>query len=105
MADQRQGVPTALPLPLPQEQEALKAPQQMVHLNWSNFKPEFLRKPDKDTEAHLLYTNDWINAQLVEQQTFMQGVLGSIPTPNSTWPGLTQPSIPLWVGKMSTQHM
>ena len=41
-------------------------------------------------------------AQLVEQWTFMQGVLGSIPTPNSTWPGLTQPSIPLWVGRMST---
>ena len=43
-------------------------------------------------------------AQLVDQQTFMWGVLGSIPTPDSTWPGLTQPSIPLWVGKMSTQQ-
>ena len=41
-------------------------------------------------------------AQLVEQQTIMQQVLGSIPSPNSTWLGLTQPSIPLWVGKMST---
>ena len=43
-------------------------------------------------------------AQLVEQWTFIWGVLGSIPTPDSTWPGLTQPSIPLWVGKMSTQQ-
>ena len=41
-------------------------------------------------------------AQLVEQQTIMQQVPGSIPTPNSTWLGLTQPSIHLWVGKMST---
>ena len=39
---------------------------------------------------------------MVEQQTVMQQVLGSIPTPNSTWLGLTQPSIPLWVGKMRT---
>ena len=79
-------------------------------------------------------------AQLVEQWTFMRGVLGSIPgqgwlSPPSThtqrdrshstywdssvgravdlhargpgfntWPGLTQPSISLWVGKMSTQQ-
>ena len=38
--------------------------------------------------------------QLVEQQTFMQQVPGSIPT-QPDW-GLIQPSIPLWVGKMST---
>ena len=50
-------------------------------------------------------TPHWVGiAQLVEQWTFMWGVLGSIPTPDSTWPGLTQPSIPLWVGKMSTQQ-
>ena len=34
----------------------------MVHLNWSHFKPEFSGKPDKDEEAHLLHTNDWMNA-------------------------------------------
>ena len=33
----------------------------MVHLNWSNFKPEFSGKPDDDAEAHLLCTNDWMN--------------------------------------------
>ena len=32
----------------------------MVHLNWSNFKPEFSGKPDEDAEAHLLCTNDWM---------------------------------------------
>ena len=43
-----------------------KAPQQsgqqVVHLNWSYFKPEFSGKPDEDAEAHLLCTNDWMNA-------------------------------------------
>ena len=28
--------------------------QQIVHLNWSHFKPEFLGKPEEDAEAHLL---------------------------------------------------
>ena len=36
--------------------------QQVVHLNWSYFKPEFSEKPDEDAEAHLLCTNDWMNA-------------------------------------------
>ena len=30
-------------------------------LNWSRFKPKYSRKPDKDAEAHLLRTNDWID--------------------------------------------
>ena len=28
--------------------------QQHLHINWSNFKPEFSGKPDEDAEAHLL---------------------------------------------------
>ena len=32
-------------------------PQQ---LNWSYFKPEFTGKPEEDTEAHLLRTNNWM---------------------------------------------
>ena len=39
-------------------------------------------------------------AQLVEQQTVMQQVPDSI-LPQPDW-GLTQPSIPLWVGKICT---
>ena len=35
---------------------------QVVHLNWSYFKPEFSGKPDEDAEAHLLCTNDLMNA-------------------------------------------
>ena len=36
------------------------APQQLLHINWLNFKPEFSGKPDEDVEAHLLRTNDWM---------------------------------------------
>ena len=36
--------------------------QQHLHINWSNFKPEFSGKPDEDAEAHLLCLNDWTNA-------------------------------------------
>ena len=50
--------------------QALQQPgQQLVHLNWSYFKPEFSGKPDEDAEAHLLCTNDWINVQ-----HFIEGV-------------------------------
>ena len=33
-----------------------------MHLNWSNFKPEFSGKPEEDAEAHLLCSNDWMEA-------------------------------------------
>ena len=36
--------------------------QQHLHINWSNFKPEFSGKPEEDAEAHLLHSNDWMNA-------------------------------------------
>ena len=36
--------------------------QQHLHLNWSNFKPEFSGKPDEDAEAHLVCSNEWMNA-------------------------------------------
>ena len=36
--------------------------QQHLHINWSNFKPELSGKPDEDAEAHLLCSNDWMNA-------------------------------------------
>ena len=37
------------------------AGQQHIHMNWSNFKPEFSGKPEEDAEAHLLHSNDWMN--------------------------------------------
>ena len=63
MADQEEGVPAPkLPLVQQQQQDHAGQQQQVVHLNWSNFKPEFSGKPDEDAEAHLLCLNDWMNA-------------------------------------------
>ena len=44
---------------LQQNQDA--AGHQHIHINWSNFKPEFSGKPE-DAETHLLCSNDWMNA-------------------------------------------
>ena len=34
-----------------------------IHINWSNCKPEFSgRLEEEDVEAHLLHSNDWMNA-------------------------------------------
>ena len=45
----------------PQLQDAVG--QRYIHLNWSNFKPEFSGKPEEDAEAHLLCSNDWMDAR------------------------------------------
>ena len=54
--------------------------QQYLHINWSNFKPEFSGKPDEDAEAHLLHSNDWMNAyhfvDCVKVQRFCLTLLG-----------------------------
>ena len=54
MPNQRQGQEQ------PQHQDAVG--QRHIHLNWSNFKPEFLGKLEEDAEAHLLCSNDWMEA-------------------------------------------
>ena len=67
-----------------QQQQKVQGPagpqQQHLHLNWSNFKPEFSGKPDEDAEAHLLHSNDWMNAQCfvngVKAQRFCLTLLG-----------------------------
>ena len=54
--------------------------QQLVHLNWSYFKSQFSGKSGQDTEAHLLCTNDWMNAhhfvEGVKVQRFCLTLLG-----------------------------
>ena len=45
-----------------QNQEPVGHQQQHLHINWSNFKPEFSGKPEEDAEVHLLCSNDWMNA-------------------------------------------
>ena len=67
MADQRGGVPAPNPNQQQQQQQQqiqdqAGQQQQVVHLNWSNFKPEFWGKSDEDAESHLLCSNDWMNA-------------------------------------------
>ena len=66
---QAPAIPQAPQIPhVPQVPQAPQG-QPFVHLNWSNFKPESSGKPGEDAEAHLLHTNDWINAH-----HFVEGV-------------------------------
>ena len=70
MANQEEGIPaTNPPAPVqapqaPQVPQVPQAPkgQQLVHLNWSYFKPEFQENLMKMQKAHLLCTNNWMNA-------------------------------------------
>ena len=99
---QLQGVPAPNPLHPPADPVELQAPQQpayqVVHLNWSPFKPEFSGQPD-DAEAHLLCTNDWRTAhhftEGVKVQRFCLALLGearlwyqSLEPINVDWQGL-----------------
>ena len=110
MADEAQGVPAPPSpppppapaiLPAPQTPSAPQAPQgqPFVHLNWSNIKPEFSGKPSEHTEAHLLCTNDWMNAhhfvESLRVQRFCLTLLGetrlwyhSLKPINVDWQGL-----------------
>ena len=54
----------------PHHQDA--AGQRHRHLNWSNFKPEFSGKLEGDAEAHLLQSNDWMEAHHFEEDTKVQ---------------------------------
>ena len=112
MAEQVQGVPAPPPPPLQlQHRKDSKSHnrnnmphlhsrgQQIVHLNWPHFKPEFSGKPDEDAEAHLLCINDWMNAhnfvEGVKVQRFCKHCLGearlwyqSLKPIHVTWQGL-----------------
>ena len=54
----------------PQSQDAVR--QRHIHLNWSNFKPEFSGKQEEDSEAHLLCSNDWMNAHCFDEDIKVQ---------------------------------
>ena len=59
-------VPDAPASPVPQAlQQPIKPIQQIPHLNWLHFKPEFSGKPEEDAEAHLLRMNNWMNRHQV----------------------------------------
>ena len=79
-APQQPAAPQAPQQPaVPQAPQQLAVPQ-MVHLHWSNFKPEFPGKPDEDAGAHLLCTNDCMNVHHftdgVKVQRFCLTLLG-----------------------------
>ena len=79
----------------PQHQDA--AGQRHIHLNWSNFKPEFSWKLEEDAEAHLLQSNDWMEAhhfnEDIRVQRFHLTLLGEArlwyhslePSGDTTW--------------------
>ena len=83
-----------------QQQNQYAAGQQHLHVNLSNFKPEFSGKPEEDAEAHLLHSNDWMNAHHfhkdVKVQRFCLTLLGEArlwfqffePLGKTTWPQL-----------------
>ena len=62
----------------PQPQDAVG--QRYIHLNWSDFKPEFSGKLEEDAEAHLLHSNDWMDAhhfnEDIKVQRFCLTLLG-----------------------------
>ena len=87
----------------PQHQQQIQDPagpqEQLVHLNWSNFKLEFSGKPDEDAEVYLLCSNDWMNThhfvEGVKAQRFSLTLLGeaglwyhSLEPTNVDWPEL-----------------
>ena len=43
-----------------------------LQLNWYHFKPKYAGKPDKDVEAHLLRTNDWMDMHEFPDQVKVQ---------------------------------
>ena len=61
IADPVMPAPQVLPPNQPTPQ-APKAPVGQEPLNWLYFRPEFAGKSEEDVEAHLLHTNDWMNA-------------------------------------------
>ena len=98
MADQEEGILAPNP-PAPVQAPQAQQGQQLVHLNWSYFKPEFSGKPDEDAEAPLLCMNHWMNAhhfsEGVKVQRFCLALLGearlwyqSLEPINVDWQGL-----------------
>ena len=77
-----------------------EAGQRHLHINWSNFKPEFSGKPEEDAKAHLLHSNVWMNSHHfnndVKVQRFCLTLLGETqlwfhslePLEDTTWPQL-----------------
>ena len=69
--DDPQNAPPSLNPFMPNAPLAPAEPQR-PQLNWSHFKPKYVGKPDKDAEAHLLRTNDWMDRHEFPDQVKVQ---------------------------------
>ena len=69
----------------------------MVHLNWSNFKPEFSGKPDEDAEAHLLHLNDWMNTHHFVDGAKVQGFCLTLLAEATLWYHSLEPINVVWL--------
>ena len=79
---------------LPQHQNAAR--QRHLHLNWSNFKPEFSGKPEEDAEAHLLCSNDWMNAHHFDENIKVQRFCLTLLGEARLWYQLLEPLGDTW---------
>ena len=70
----------------------------MPPLNWSHFKPEYSGKPDKDAEAHLLRTNDWIDTHGFPDQVQLQRFCLTLVGEARLWYKSLRPINVDWVG-------
>ena len=59
-APQQPQQPVQLPI-APDQPVPTKQAQQIPHLNWSHFKPEYSGKPEENVDAHLLGRNKWMD--------------------------------------------
>ena len=70
----------------------------MPQLNWSHFKPEVFRKPDKDAEAHLLRTNDWMDSQRFQDNDKVQRFCLTLTGEARLWYKSLRPINADWIG-------
>ena len=62
-----------------QQQNQDAAGQQHMYINWSNFKLEFSGKPEEDARAHVLHSNDWMNAHHFNEDVKVQRFCLTLP--------------------------
>ena len=76
---------------------APEAPQR-PQLNWFHFNPKYAGRPDKDVEAHLLRTNDWMDTHEFPEQVMVQRFCLTLIGEGRLWYGLLRLINADWVG-------
>ena len=67
-------------------------------LNWSHFKPKYAGKPEEDTEAHLLRTNNWMDTHDFQDQVKVQRFCLTLVGEARLWYESLRPKNVDWVG-------